>query len=135
FADLELDPAEHGCQSFEATDFLLYRRRFDPRSLLVLWQVGLVGDLTFRLQYTPEPLKLLVEVLGEHYSAEHEVVLYRASELPMAEACIERLPLGRLGHGPPDVMSTLCVPPLSTAVPDPVMLERLGLADAESADG
>ena len=29
-----------GCQSFEATDFLLRRRRFDPSSHLLLWQIG-----------------------------------------------------------------------------------------------
>jgi hypothetical protein len=48
FADLGVDPADRGCQSFEATDFLLYRRRFDPRSALVLWQVGGTGDRDFR---------------------------------------------------------------------------------------
>ncbi len=33
FADLGVDPARHGCQSFEATDFLLSQRTIDPRLL------------------------------------------------------------------------------------------------------
>jgi uncharacterized protein YabN with tetrapyrrole methylase and pyrophosphatase domain len=37
-ADLGMDPAKDGCQSFEATDFLVSRRRFDPTSALILWQ-------------------------------------------------------------------------------------------------
>jgi siroheme synthase len=32
FADLGIDPGTCGCQSFEATDFLLNRRKFDTRS-------------------------------------------------------------------------------------------------------
>lgn len=40
YADLDLDPGTHGVQSFEATDFLLYRRQIDPTSALILWQAG-----------------------------------------------------------------------------------------------
>ena len=47
FADLAIDPGERGCQSFEATDFLLRRRLFDPTSALVLWQVGGIGVFDF----------------------------------------------------------------------------------------
>ncbi|MFI1583783.1 hypothetical protein [Embleya sp. NPDC020630] len=43
FADPGLDPATRGCQSIEASDFLLRHRVFDPTSLLVLWQVGVIG--------------------------------------------------------------------------------------------
>ena len=32
FADLGLDPGKNGCQSFEATDFLIRRRQFEPTS-------------------------------------------------------------------------------------------------------
>jgi hypothetical protein len=35
FADLGIDPATSGCQSFEATDFLIRRRKFDPCSHLI----------------------------------------------------------------------------------------------------
>ena len=55
FADLGINPGDSGVQSFEATDFLLYRRRFDPTSGLILWQIGgarriraAAGTLPFR---------------------------------------------------------------------------------------
>jgi uncharacterized protein YabN with tetrapyrrole methylase and pyrophosphatase domain len=43
FADLRIDPGSHGCQSYEATDFLLRRKKIDPSSHLILWQIGLIG--------------------------------------------------------------------------------------------
>ena len=48
FADLGIDPARSGCQSFEATDFLVHRRKFDSTSSLILWQIGVVGDLGYK---------------------------------------------------------------------------------------
>ncbi len=48
FAELGVDPAAAGCQSFEATHFLLFKRRFDPHCSLVLWQIGVIGDMTFQ---------------------------------------------------------------------------------------
>ena len=47
FADLGIDPAAYGCQSYEATDYLFSQRRLEPSSALVLWQVGVVGSTTF----------------------------------------------------------------------------------------
>ena len=44
FAELGIDPSKNGCQSFEATDFLVYKRKFDNRSSLILWQIGAIGD-------------------------------------------------------------------------------------------
>src|SRR6516165_5452239 len=48
FADLGLDPGTHGCLSYEATDFLMNHRHADPASILILWQVGAIGDPFFR---------------------------------------------------------------------------------------
>src|SRR5439155_2742798 len=39
FADLLIDPGTIGCQTFEATDFLIHRRKFDNSSHLILWQI------------------------------------------------------------------------------------------------
>ena len=44
FADLGVDPARFGCQSYEATDFLVHGSRVDPTATLVLWQIGTVGN-------------------------------------------------------------------------------------------
>src|SRR5437899_1041057 len=40
FADLGVDPGENGCQSYEATDFLLRKREVDVSAALVLWQIS-----------------------------------------------------------------------------------------------
>ena len=47
FADLGVDPGEFGCQSYEATDFLLRRRQVDPSAALVLWQVAVIGERVY----------------------------------------------------------------------------------------
>ena len=44
FAELGVDPADRGCQSYEATDFLNRRPRFDPSCALILWQIGVIGE-------------------------------------------------------------------------------------------
>jgi uncharacterized protein YabN with tetrapyrrole methylase and pyrophosphatase domain len=129
FADLGVDPARDGCQSFEASDFLVRRRRFDPTSALVLWQVGAIGVSTFlpRAVWSDRGLPVLVEVLGEHYPAAHEVVLYTASGLPVCEPAIERLPLADLARARVPITATLYVPPRERAPIDPEMASRLGL--------
>ncbi len=83
FADLEIDPATHGCQSYEATDFLLHGRTIDPSAALVLWQVGLVGDPLFRNGgYDRSALPLLVERLCRFYPPDHVCQAYRGRDLP-----------------------------------------------------
>lgn len=37
FADLLIDPGSSGCQSFEATDFLIYQRQIDASALSTLY--------------------------------------------------------------------------------------------------
>lgn len=133
FADLGLDPGENGCQSFEATDFLVHRRRFDPRSLLVLWQIGAIGVLTFRpgSLWSRKGLRVLVEALSRRYRPSHEVVIYEASPFPVCEPRMERLPLSRLARAEVTLASTLVVPPTREVRSDPDMLEKLGLEPSE----
>ena len=44
FADLGVDPATHGCASFDATTFLARPRPVDSSAGLVLWQVAAVRE-------------------------------------------------------------------------------------------
>jgi len=48
FADLGVDPADSGCQSLEATDFLLRMRAIDTSQQLILWQIGVLGEWAYR---------------------------------------------------------------------------------------
>lgn len=113
FAELGVNPGDHGVQSFEATDFLLKRRRFDPTSELLLWQVGVLGDPTGGTTRRPERLATLVRTLRRHYPESHRVVLYYASTFPTRPSIIKRLRLDRLPRAAVWPMATLYVPPLS----------------------
>ena len=128
FADLGLDPGEVGCQEHEATDFLLRRRRFDPCSGLVLWQIGVVGVADFREEalWSREGLGILAECLLETYPSEHEVIVYEATTLPMLPSKILRMPLAALAAADVTAISTLYVPPLPDRETDMLMLRRLG---------
>jgi uncharacterized protein YabN with tetrapyrrole methylase and pyrophosphatase domain len=129
FADLGIDPAPHGCCTFEATDFLIHGRRFDPTSHLILWQIGVVGEVKFRKQRPVDDrgLAVLTEVLLEHYPAQHEVVVYEAAQFVVCPPRIVPTPLSELPGGPVTAMSTLYVPPRERRAADREMLQRLGL--------
>jgi hypothetical protein len=113
FADLGVDPGEEGCQSFEATDFLASRRRFDPSSVLILWQVGMLGEpsVMVREGCRPERLAVLARVLRKHYPARHPVILYEAAQYPLCDPVVQRTTLAKLPTTTVPPMTTLYVPP------------------------
>ena len=70
YADLGIDPGRYGCQHFEASQLMLYRRRIDPSAYLVLWQVGVAGDRSLmRFATGAEYRQVLVDVLTRDYDA------------------------------------------------------------------
>lgn len=127
FADLGLDPGVHGRLMYEATDFLIRPRRFDPTAGLILLQVGAIGLVNFREDETPNRagMRLLAEVLGEHYPESHKVALYQAAQLPIFEPSITWTAVSTLADAPLSVCSTLYVPPLKRRPVDREMLTRL----------
>src|SRR5712691_9528546 len=76
FADLGVDPARSGCQSYEATDLLIHARQIDSSAGLILWQVAIVGNPDYVPEGDLSRLGILVEYLGRYYPPEHEVVCY-----------------------------------------------------------
>ncbi|MBW4494388.1 MAG: hypothetical protein KME26_15130 [Oscillatoria princeps RMCB-10] len=129
FADLGIDPAKYGCQSYEATDFLIYRRVFDRRSTLVLWQVGIIGQVDYQgRRFEPKGLELLVEVLLESYPAEHTGIIYEASQNALFLPRMEPVAIGKLAEADLTTISTLVIPPAPKwSVPDMERVKRLGL--------
>jgi uncharacterized protein YabN with tetrapyrrole methylase and pyrophosphatase domain len=113
FADLGVDPGDTGCQSFEATNFLLRRRVFDPTSALILWQVGVLGEPSVRkgMSCRPERLERLTAVLRGRYPARHPVVLYEAALFPICDPVIRRVRLCELPDQTVWPVTTLYVPP------------------------
>lgn len=118
FADLGIDPAARGCQSFEATDFLVHRRGFDPRSALILWQIGAIGVTTYRREelWSRGGLKILTEALLRRYPTAHRVAVYEAPRFAIGEPSIQVLPLGDLGRARVSTSSTLYVPPIDATL-------------------
>jgi uncharacterized protein YabN with tetrapyrrole methylase and pyrophosphatase domain len=92
FADLGFDPGWLGCQSFEATDFVINARKFDPTAVM------------------------------EDYPADHQVTVYCAATLPVGEPHVQTLPLNRLAEAEITQESTLIVPPLGVAKASPQRL-------------
>jgi hypothetical protein len=97
FADLGIDPAA-GCQSYEATDFLLNGRRIDTSAALVLWQAGVVGDLRYRQGPATDGLRVLVDHLLHLYPGDHRVMAYEAATLPVFGSRAVPVPLGELAE-------------------------------------
>lgn len=127
YADLGIDPGIYGCQHYEASQLLLYRRMVDPSAYLVLWQIAVVGDMsiTFR-RATPRQLQLLLSLLeGYGYSADHESILYEAATLPISSPRIERIPLSALLEAELKLQSTLVIPPARRLVPNVEMRQAL----------
>jgi precorrin-6B methylase 1 len=129
FADLGVDPARFGCQTFEATDFIVHNRQFDSNSLLILWQIGVVGDLTYQKGYElKQGLNIVLEKLLPEYGQEHSVTLYEASSFPIYQSKIISFPLIDLLNIEVCAISTLFIPPKGQTPPDLQILQRLGLS-------
>ena len=134
YADLGFDPGRYGCQHYEASQFMFYRRRIDPSAYLILWQIGVAGDQSFaRFSTHSEYRRVLVELLARDYDLGHEVIIYRAATLPMHEPRIERLPLGKLPDADITMHETLVIPPARPLEPDLQVRERLSALDAAAS--
>ena len=127
YADLGIDPGQSGCLHLEASQYLAYVRRIDPSAYLVLWQIGVVGDLGVSLRSTgaTERALLVEKLLGDGYPPDHEVILYEAATLPVDQPQVVRLALDALVEADPSMQSTLVIPPARPMVRDESMIGRL----------
>lgn len=132
FADIGIDPARYGCQSYEANDFIIYRRVFDRRSTLVLWQVGVVGQVDYqgKIYDAKKGIDLLVEVLLESYPADYQAIIYEAAQFGLFLPRIERVPIAKLAESVLAGISTLVIPPdPSWSIPDMERAKQLGIEE------
>jgi hypothetical protein len=135
YADLGIDPGRYGCQHYEASQVMLYRRRIDTSAYLILWQVGVAGDRSLAKFSTGTAYRrVLVEVLARDYPLDHELFIYEAATLPLQAPRIERVRLGALAEARLDMHATVVIPPASPLQPDTEIRERLAaLAAADAA--
>jgi hypothetical protein len=128
FADLNVDPAMAGCQSFEATDFLVNGRTIDPSSNLILWQIGVLGDSTFKPHlYDMRGMPQLMQKLYSYYSPYHDAYIYEAPLFPGVEPVIRKVPLYSLPSSGVSAISTLYIPPSVPPRVDIALSQALGL--------
>jgi len=134
YADLGFDPGRYGCQHYEASQFMFYKRRVDTSAYLILWQIGVAGDQSFaRFSTDAQYRQVLVDVLARDYDLGHEVIIYRAATLPIHEPRMERLPLGKLPDAAVDMHETLVIPPARSLEPDLQIRERLSALDVAAS--
>jgi len=137
YADLGVDPSVPGCQIYEATDFLLRRRKVDTTANFVLWQVGCIGDLGFKFGgYENDKFDVLLDYLEEIYGADHPAINYVANMFA-GPPQIDRHVIG--DYRDPEVkakvsgISTFFIPAKDSVQSDTGMLARLGLAKVSEA--
>jgi tetrapyrrole methylase family protein/MazG family protein len=96
FADLLINPGSYGCQSYEATYFLIHQCEFNVSSYLILWQIGTIGLLE-----RPNPAghnnikgaRAITSFLMQKYPANHLVTIYEAAQYPSLKPIINKLEL------------------------------------------
>jgi len=136
YADLGIDPGKYGCQHYEASQLMLYRRSIDSSAYLILWQVGVAGDRSFaRFATGPGYRQVLLDVLAREYPLDHKICIYKAATLPTQKPHIERIPLASLPDADIDMHATVVIPPAADLLPDRTIRRRLAALDAISAKG
>ncbi|ABE54237.1 Uroporphyrin-III C/tetrapyrrole (Corrin/Porphyrin) methyltransferase [Shewanella denitrificans OS217] len=125
-ADLGIDPGRLGCQQYEASQFMFYRRTIDTAAYLILWQPGIAGDQSLARFATAESFRaVLVELLCEYYAKDHQVILYEAKTLAFNNPRIDTLPLGELAKATIHLHTTLVIPPSTQLVKNETLLAKL----------
>lgn len=132
FADLAIDPGRQGCFSVDATDFLVYKRQFDTRSHVILWQVASLG--AFNQEHTT-CLNVLQDYLLQYYPGDHQLCMYEASQYPSVSPRMDYFPLSRLMDQALNSISTLYIPPMPATKFDVDMLAKLGMDIANFKSG
>ncbi len=127
FADLNIDPAMAGCQTYEATDFLINGRAIDNTSNVILWQIGVLGDATFKsTHYDIKGMPQLLTKLYQSYNPAHDVYIYEAPLFPGVEPVIKKVPLWMLPQAGATAISTLYIPPAAAPRTDGSIAAAMG---------
>ena len=125
-ADLGIDPGRTGMQSMETTQFMVYQRKIDPTSLLILWQPGLAGELSLkRFDTTPAKLQVLVDKLARDYPLDHPVILYEAATNPLEQTRIDTILLRDLPTASLQQITTLVIPAAFPLTLDQAIVDEL----------
>jgi len=126
YADLNIDPGECGCAQFEASQFMIFKRKIDPSAYLILWQVSIAGDTSLTTFSTgAKHRQLLVKILAETYPLDHDIIIYEAPTLPINSVRKEIITLKELVHATLNQQSTLVIPPSEKMVTNKKVIRQL----------
>ncbi|KAH8104737.1 tetrapyrrole methylase [Cristinia sonorae] len=132
FADLCIDPANPGCFTYEASDFLIRERPILSTSHFILFQVGCVGIADFNFKgFENNKFNILVDRLEKEYGADHPVVHYVAAMMPHQDPVTDKWTIAQLRN--PKIasqvtgISTFYIPPKGRAPVNQSLVETLRL--------
>ncbi len=132
FSDLKMDPSSSGCYSVEATQFILMNKLFDPCSHLIIWQVGMIGNIGLpSYVVNMKALQCLLDKLLTKYPPNHSVIIYEASIYPGMKPAIMVFDLIDLCDQILSPISTLYIPPLKQYAIDELVLSKIGLTEID----
>jgi len=111
YADLGIDPGKYGCAHYEASQFIRKKKKFDPSSYLILWQIGILGSKeSNNFSTTEEYIHELVDELLQTYPKNHQVILYECAVLPIEQTVIKKVKLSKLAQLQMSLKTTLIIP-------------------------
>ncbi|WP_206098355.1 SAM-dependent methyltransferase [Oleiagrimonas sp. MCCC 1A03011] len=135
YADLGIDPGRRGCQHYEASQLLFYDTPINAQAFLILWQAGLVGDMSMkRFSTGPEYRQVLVDVLARDYTLDHRVIIYRGATLPIEQPRIRETTLGGLPGIDISSEETVVLPPASKLRRNEEIRNRLARLDRRQTE-
>ncbi|MEI6621529.1 MAG: SAM-dependent methyltransferase [Actinomycetes bacterium] len=130
FAALGVDPGRIGCETYEATEMLMRGRRPSPDTHVIIWQIGVVGNLGFQPENAPSDLTGLAEYLMTIYPPDHLVTHYQGAQYAVCESVADEFQVRELASIQTSGASTLYIPPAVTRPLDESMLAALGIPSA-----
>ncbi|MTI29932.1 hypothetical protein [Xanthovirga aplysinae] len=116
----------------EATDCLIRQRQINPSLHVVLWQVGLIGELGYRRQgFLNNNFSYFIKWLQEIYGENYEITNYIGSRYPTIDPVIKTYKLSEL-HDPEKQasvtgISTFYIAPKDTIPAQYQVVKDLGL--------
>jgi hypothetical protein len=114
YADLGIDPMDHGIQAYEASRFVEREPRIDTGTGLILWQAGFVGEssMNFSGRSHRPGVRQLVSILRRYYPASHQIAAYEASPYPICPPWIAWTELRSLADAVRSTATTVFIPPV-----------------------
>lgn len=112
YSDLKFDPASGGVQTFDATEYLLYDKLVDSSSHIIIYQIGMVGNLGLPTnKINMEAIRFIKRKLLCIYENDKKAIIYESALYPGTNPKITNFNLYELDAQELTTLSTLYIPP------------------------